>query len=258
MELRIRLLGELDLRLGDEGLPPLESARAESLLAYLLIYRDAPQPRQRLAFLLWPDSTEPQARTNLRKALHKLRRALPGDERFLDVRARTLRWRPDGPYRLDVAAFEQAYAAGELRDAVDAYTGDLLEGSYDEWLLEERERLRQCHLDALDRLARRLADEGQTAEAIVYAERLVRSDPLREPAHRLLMRLHDRRGDRARALRAYHACAAALQRELGVEPGEQTRELYEALLPGADPAATADAGGVEALVGRSAERTRLI
>ncbi|HEX5878368.1 MAG TPA: hypothetical protein VF468_08615 [Actinomycetota bacterium] len=56
--LRIRLLGELDLRLGEEPLPLLGSARAESLLAYLLLHRDTPQPRQRLAFLLWPDSSE--------------------------------------------------------------------------------------------------------------------------------------------------------------------------------------------------------
>jgi DNA-binding SARP family transcriptional activator len=55
--LRVRLLGPMDLRAGERQLPPLESARAESLLAYLL-HRDAPQPRQRLAFLLWPGSTE--------------------------------------------------------------------------------------------------------------------------------------------------------------------------------------------------------
>ena len=67
--LRIRLLGELELRLGDRPMPALESSRAESLLAYLLLHRDAPQPRQRLAFVLWPDSTEPQARTNLRLSL---------------------------------------------------------------------------------------------------------------------------------------------------------------------------------------------
>jgi Berberine and berberine like len=64
--LRIRLLGELDLRHGEVPVPPLGSARAGSLLAYLLLHRDAAQPRQRLAFLLWPDSSEPQARTNLR------------------------------------------------------------------------------------------------------------------------------------------------------------------------------------------------
>ena len=66
-------------------MPPLGSARAESLLAYLLLHREAPQPRQRLAFLLWPDSTEPQARTNLRHLLHNLRRALPDPDRFLEV-----------------------------------------------------------------------------------------------------------------------------------------------------------------------------
>ena len=75
------MLGELDLRFGERRLPPLESARAQSLLAYLLVHRDAPQPRERIAFVLWPDSTEPQARTNLRKVLHNLRRALPDADR---------------------------------------------------------------------------------------------------------------------------------------------------------------------------------
>ena len=76
--LEIRLLGELDIRRDGHPLPPLDSARAESLLAYLLVHRDAPQPRQRLAFLLWPDSSEPQARTNLRHVLHFLARLQRG------------------------------------------------------------------------------------------------------------------------------------------------------------------------------------
>src|SRR3954452_12552298 len=229
-ELEVRLLGELDLRLGDAALPALESGRVESLLAYLLLHRDAPQPRQQLALLLWPDSSEAQARTNLRHVLHKLRRSLPDAERFIEITPRTLRWRPGAPLRLDVAMFEDALARARdddvdaLREAVDAYTGDLLEGSYDEWLLEDRERLRQCHLDALDRLAGRLAEAGETARAIVYAERLVRHDPLREPAYRLLMRLHDERGDRARALRVYHACAAALGRARGIVAWPPPRE----------------------------------
>src|SRR3954452_22807813 len=109
-ELQVRLLGELDLRLGETRLPPLESARAESLLAYLLLHRDAPQPRQRLAFLLWPDSTEAQARTNLRHLLHSLRRGLPDIDRFLDVTPRTLQWRVDVPLWLDVAVFTEAIA----------------------------------------------------------------------------------------------------------------------------------------------------
>src|SRR5438876_2080975 len=99
---RARLLGPMDLCLGERHLPSLDSARAESLLAYLLLHRDAPQPRQRLAFLLWPDSTERQAHTNLRKVLHNLRRALPDADRLIEIGPRMLQWRADVPLWLDV------------------------------------------------------------------------------------------------------------------------------------------------------------
>ncbi len=269
--LRIRLFGGLDLSWGETSLPPLESARAESLLAYLLLHRDVPQPRQHLAFLLWPDSTEPQARTNLRHVLHNLRRALPDPDRFLAVTPRTLQWRADAPYWLDVAAFEAAAERAErgdaedtliaLQEAVALCTGDLLEGCFDEWLLEERERLHQRYLAALERLTSLCAARGDATQAITYAERLLRHDPLREETYRLLMRLHDARGDPARALRVYHACAATLERELGVAPSAATRRAYEALLPSetAAPGVERPAGrpGRPALVGRAEERAQL-
>ncbi|HEX6021215.1 MAG TPA: AAA family ATPase [Solirubrobacter sp.] len=247
---RIRILGDLDVRIGDEPLPPLESGRAESLLAYLLVHRGRKVARGQLAFRLWPDSTEAQARTNLRHVLHTLRRALPVLERCFDVTAQTLEWRADGPYWLDLEAFEAALDRGDWHAAVDLYRGDLLEGSYDEWVLEERQQLRDRYLDALARLVETERDDDATA----YAERLVREDPLREDACRALMRLHDARGDRARALRAYHACAEALERDLGIEPSAETRAAYEALLPDAPHASTPER---PALVGRADERARL-
>jgi DNA-binding SARP family transcriptional activator len=281
--LRIRLLGGLDLRQGEAALPPLGSARAESLLAFLLLHREAAQPRQRLAFLLWPDSSEGQARTNLRHLLHVLRRALPEADRFLEVTPRTLRWRADAPCWLDVAAFDAALARAErepggpegsggapvdreaaLVEAVDLYAGDLLQGTYDEWLADERERLRQRYLQALERLVELLEARGDLAAATGRAERLLREDPLREPTYQVLMRLHDARGDRARAVGVYHACAATLARELGVEPSAATRRAYAALLPArAEPDARERPGrpvaaGAAPLVGRAAQRALLV
>lgn len=206
---------------------------------------------------MWPDSTEAQARTNLRHVLHNLRRALPDAERYLDVRPRTLQWRPEAPVWLDVAAFKHAVAEGRLHDAVELCTGALLEGNYDDWLLEveEHERLAQLHVHALELVARLLEQQQRWSDAIRYAELLLRHDPLREDAYRLLMRLYDASGDRARALRCYHVCAATLQRELGIEPGVATRAAYESLLSAADDpspeASTSASPGQPALVGRA-------
>ena len=260
--LRVRLLGPVDLQLDNQQLPPLDSARAESLLAYLLLHRDAPQPRQRLAFLLWPGSSDGQAQTNLRKVLHTLRRALPDADRLIEIGPRTLRWRPDAPLWLDVERFERAVADGRSADAVGLYAGDLLEGRYDDWLAAERERLAGLLADALQRLARQHEQDHRWPEAIRCAERLIARDPLREDYHRLLIGLCRASGDRARAVRAYHVCATTLEDELGIEPAPETRVLYESLVAGgqgdrASPNRASKVPGTPPLVGRDDERARL-
>ena len=280
--LAIRLLGTLDLRVDGRPVPSVGSARAESLLAYLLLHRDAPHPREQLAFLLWPDSTETQARTNLRHVLHDLRRGLTITDQLLDVRTRTVQWRPDIVLALDVAAFDAAIAGAErsipqrddqtaaertiafLREAVDLYRGDLLETCYDEWITSHRDRLRQQFIVALERLGTLLAEQHHHAEAIACAERLLRCEPLRENTYRLLMRLHDARGDRAMAIQTYRTCTATLRRELGAEPSAATRQAYEALSrpaerPGPASAASARPSVVSQppLVGRANEWTAL-
>jgi DNA-binding SARP family transcriptional activator len=120
------------------------------------------------------------------------------------VTPRTLAWRADSPFWLDVAAFGEL--AGDdpeaLAGAAALYRGELLEGLDDEWLAEDRERLHRRCLQALERLVALLGERGDHAGAIPYAERLLRQDPLQEAAWRTLMGLHDARGDRARALQA--------------------------------------------------------
>src|SRR5438270_9632788 len=84
--------------------------------------------------------------------------------------------------------------------------------------------------EALDRLASILEEQKEYAAAIPYADRLLVLDPIGEAHHQLLIRLHAANHDRSSALRAYHRCMRVLQREIGVEPGPATRELFERIL----------------------------
>ncbi|CAN5848623.1 MAG: AAA family ATPase [Gemmatimonadetes bacterium] len=263
-DLKIRLLGGFSVAAGDP-VPGLNAGRLQSLLGYLLLHRGVPQQRQRLAFLFWPDTPEAQAHTNLRTLVHRLRRALPHPERFLEVDGHTLYWRADAPCTLDVAEFEAA--AGEdaslpqLQRAISLYRGDLLPGCYDEWIESERERLRQLFRRALERAAQRLEAQRDYRGALEYAQQRVRHVPLDEEGHRRLMRLHALAGDRAGALHAYQRCVSTLEAELGVEPDHATREAYARLLEASAPEAavplsgSADAGFP--LVGREEEWRQL-
>ncbi|MBB4898697.1 ATP-binding protein [Streptomyces griseomycini] len=275
-EVVVRVLGRF--RMGPAGGPPWRpaSARAESLLGYLVLHRDEPQPRGRLAGLLWPESSEAQARTNLRHLLHTLRGAVPDVDHVLEVTARTVAWRADAACALDVTAFESALEraralpagrrAPALAEAVAAYTGELLADCDDAWVVPERERLRAEFTDALEELAALAHRSGDHRAAVGHLERLVQEDPVRESAHRGLMRVHAALGDRARAVRAYHACVAVLERELGVAPSPQTRAAYAALLSAPRPAPSVPSAappdrpappGDPELVGRTAQRRRL-
>ncbi len=104
-------------------------------------------------------------------------------------------------------------------------SSELLPGWYDEWVLLERERLRQLRLPALEDLGALLLDRGRMGEAIDLAMAAVRAEPLRESAQRLLIRLHLAEGNRVEAQRQCGLCAELLFRELGVAPGRALTAL---------------------------------
>jgi hypothetical protein len=113
--LRLRLLGEFLLVCGDEVIG-ISSARIQSLLAQLALHRDVGQSRQQLAFLFWPDSSEAQARNNLRQLVHQLRRIWPEMDGWLTVNASRLAWRRELDLALDVDAFEGALARADAAE----------------------------------------------------------------------------------------------------------------------------------------------
>ena len=273
--LDIRLLGGFQLRVGGLPLDELRSGRARSLLAFLILHPDVAHARPRLAFEFWPDSSEGQARTNLRNVLHTLRQTHPVIDASLRATPTTLQWHPAEPTTVDVGRFTAAADAAvaahpdgsddlsaRCRRAMEAYGGDLLEGDYDDWILPRREALRDRYRDVLRLLVTTLIDEGNAGEATSVARELVRVDPLDEGGHRLRIEAHRAANDRAGAVRAYHECVATLERELGVEPGPATAAAYAALLespPGTatlqpQPTVRARPG----LVGRDDEWQRLV
>ncbi len=274
--LHIRLLGDFSLLYNDQPITSLNTPRLQSLLAYLSLHRDGPQQRQHLAFLFWPDATEAQARNNLRQLVHQLRQAFPAVDHFLQSDTSSLRWRLDTPFHLDVAEFDQALQRADeaarhndlrgqqstLKEADNLYRGALLPSCYDDWIVPERERLRQDHLQALEQLLRLFERQGDPVTAIQYTQRLIRIDPLSEDFYRRLIRLHVMNNDRASALRVYHTCAATLQRELGIEPDPATRAVYEQLLHSEATTAPASRAaptfvGAPTLIGRQPQWERL-
>src|SRR6201994_2285214 len=117
--LRMSLLGEQTLSDDRTGSVPVRSSRAVALVAFLAVHAGSPQSRQRIAGLLWPASTDPQALTNLRRELHHLRQVL-GDEASLVVTPRQLCWCDTSTCQVDVRVFDRerraALAAAEAGD----------------------------------------------------------------------------------------------------------------------------------------------
>jgi len=218
---RLRLLAVPALVLPGGALVALERKDA-ALLALLAV--DGPLLRARAAGLLWPDAEPQKARNSLRQRLFRLRRAAGLDLILEDI---ALALAPgighdlaDLPARLDEDA---AAAAGELLGTFGYEDCDEL----NDRVCSLRQRFRGGRRDALAAAAAREEAAGRIARALLFADRLVNEEPLSEQAHRLVMRLHYRRGDRAAALAAHARCRQVLATELQAEPGAETRELAQ-------------------------------
>src|ERR1700683_3330668 len=108
--MQISLFGNLRISLAGRSIPAVNTNRLQSLMAYLILHGDTPQPRERLAFELWPESSESQARTNLRQLLHTLKRALPAECMSLVIDNFAVQWRQDASCSIDAVDFQAAIA----------------------------------------------------------------------------------------------------------------------------------------------------
>lgn len=238
--LSVQLLGGFSLIYNEEPVAGINSARLQSCLAYLILHSDIPQLRQNFAFLFWPDTTEAQARNNLRQFLYQLRHALPTPERFLVINTNTVHWKTDDSQVIDVHHFEstlkKAVAAEQqgdihtlrqmLEQACSSYQGDLLPGCYDDWVIPEREHRQQNYHAACQKLMHVRETQRDYSAALQTAQHLHRLNPLDETVYLALIRLHGLNDDYAGARRVYQIAVETLRRELGIEPGPTLKAAY--------------------------------
>jgi len=233
--LKVSLLGGMSFDATGGATETSVTKKAGALIAYLALQDGHAQTRDKLAGLFWSRNTDKQARTNLRQALSRLRKAVAnGAEGPLIV---------DGDHvglnmasiDLDVARFERLIAEGTpktLEEAAALYRGDLLDGvgldeeAFENWLRTERERLRMLAAGVLAKLCAHYEGSLDLEPCILAASRLVALDPLQENTHRTLMRAYAAQGRHALALRQFKTCAEILRRELGVEPAGETTALF--------------------------------
>lgn len=244
-DIKIALFGRFKITQDGDKIQGIQAGKVQELFGYLLVSRERPQSREVLSELLWGDEPPARSKKNLRQTLWRLQSVLkmnrnPSDPRLI-IEDDWIQLNPAIAIWLDIAEFEQIFASvngkrarelslhnfDEIQRAINLYSGDLLEGWYQDWCIIERERLQRMHLMFLDKLVQYCEVHRDFDRGLAYGAEILRCDRAYERTHRQMMRLHFMAGDRTQALQQYQRCAAALREELDVEPSDRTKQLYE-------------------------------
>ena len=246
MVIRVSLFGRFEARCDRRPVPGLRARKVQELLSYVLLSKQRQIQRERLADRLWQHVDSRYAKKYLRQALWQLQRAYdaasrPGDGPLLVVDQDWVGIHADTPVWVDACELERAYecaieapAGGlapllreQMRTAVGLYRGELLEGWYEDWCVDQREAYRSMYLSLLHHLMLDAEATGNWEAGLVYGRRALQEDRASERTHALMMRLNHMAGDRTAALRQFELCETALREDLRVVPQDSTRRLHE-------------------------------
>ncbi len=227
--LEIFTFGGVVIHLGGKPLLGFHSKKAKALLVYLSLGR-IPQPREKLAEMLWEQRSQAQAMSNLRVVIANLRKLISP---YLKIDRQTIAINPEAPCWCDALAFDAEIAEGRFEDALRYFQGDFLEGfylsearGYEVWLAERRQIYQHQIRAALHARIKQLTSLGGYENAIQHARWLIALDPLEEAAHLSLMRLLALTGQRNAALALYQSYARTLEGELAVDPSAEMSALF--------------------------------
>lgn len=276
--LHVQMLGGFSLQLGLDPVDPIPSRRATSLLAFLIRHRHRAQTRDLLAGRFWSDLAEDKARRRLSNALWQIRSVIDDEAGvdLLDTNMQTVQFSTEVDVVVDVETFqrrldefERRYrtdrrnvVVGDLTAIVDSYRGELLSGHYDEWIDDERKRVRDRYMAALVQLVRMNKGDAEYETALRHAHALITVEPLAEEWHREVIRLYAMNGQPSAAERHFAEYQVALAKELnGAVPAEETVELIERISKDSavpPPILTSADDAALPFLGRSTERSTLL
>jgi DNA-binding SARP family transcriptional activator len=254
--LQIHLFGSIRLYRAQQASQIKLTRSISNLLGFLLLHRYHLFSRDVLAGIFWGNQSEEQARRCLNTAIWRLRGSLepegiPKGTYLLTSALGEIGFNRDSDHWLDVAAFEDKITpilaknsrqinieeAGQLETAVLLYEREFLEGFYDDWAVRERERLRLLLIKTLMHLMYFKIESEAYEDGLIYGQKILDLDPIREEIHREMMRLYMKSGRRSLAIRQFETCRRLLAEELDILPMEDTRKLYAEILQ-------ADSGGL--------------
>ena len=243
--LQLFCLGSPQIKLSPTAFQPTLTPKALALFVYLSVTQQAHR-RDTLADLLWSETNNKQARTNLRYLLPEVRRQL---DDYLVITPQTIAFQRQSPYWLDVELLRTTLAVSPvtlttpaLQAALDLYQGEFLAGFtvrnapvFEEWVTSQREELHTSVVQGLYALAERYLEQENMAAGLATTQRLLFLEPWHEAGHRLQMQFLAATGQRGAAIEQYHQLRQRLADELGVDLTEVTRDLYLQIIHGKLP-----------------------
>ena len=235
--LQIQLLGQFEVRADGKRIS-IASRPAQSLFAFLILTAGTAHRREKLAGMFWPDTSDENARKNLRQELWRIRKAVSSASQrdeidYLLADEFTLGFNREAEYWLDVAQLERPdLDLPALLSNLSAYQGELLPGFYEDWIALERERIHSVFDARMGQLLEQLIAAERWIAVQEWAERWLAFGNTPELAYRALMLASGVRGDIAKVASIYQRCTDELLEHLGIEPSAETRALYDGLRKG--------------------------
>jgi len=250
-DLTINMLGPVEI-IRDPTRPLAPDAwptrRARDILCFITSRRHRRAPKDIIVDTFWGETDIEVVEKNFHPTVSHIRKALnsnqPLKQNFLLYRDSDYHFNPEFSYRIDIEEFDRLMDEGEkarrsrnfeecvkaYEGAVALYRGEFMQGSYEPWVEEQRTYYREQYLRLLEVLAGVAQKMGDWSKSMQLAQRILHEDQFREDIHCLVMRAHGALGNRGAVKEHYQGLRRLLKAELGVEPGPETRKLFQDLV----------------------------